>query len=63
MAAIEARAETGRRDLWVVADVTKTAATGTSMEQALHFKRLGLNLHDTMIYQKNSYHFPPNANR
>ena len=22
------------------------------MEQALHFKRLGLNLHDTMIYQK-----------
>jgi DNA modification methylase len=40
--------------VWVVADATKDGSeTGTSMEQALHFKRLGLNLHDTMIYQKN----------
>lgn len=38
--------------VWVVADATKDGSeTGTSMEQALHFKRLGLNLHDTMIYQ------------
>ena len=37
--------------VWVVADATKDGSeTGTSMEQALHFKRLGLNLHDTMIY-------------
>jgi len=37
--------------VWVVADQTKDGSeTGTSMEQALHFKRLGLNLHDTMIY-------------
>jgi site-specific DNA-methyltransferase (adenine-specific) len=38
--------------VWVVADATKDGSeTGTSMEQALHFKRLGLNLHDTMVYQ------------
>jgi len=38
--------------VWVVADATKDGSeTGTSMEQALHFKRLGLNLHDTMIYR------------
>jgi DNA modification methylase len=38
--------------VWVVADATVDGSeTGTSMEQALHFKRLGLNLHDTMIYE------------
>ena len=38
--------------VWVVGDATKDGSeTGTSMEQALHFKRLGLNLHDTMVYQ------------
>ena len=43
--------------VWVVADATKDGSeTGSSMEQALHFKRLGLNLHDTMIYEK---HNPP----
>lgn len=42
--------------VWVVADATKDGSeTGSSMEQALHFKRLGLNLHDTMIYKKRSY--------
>jgi site-specific DNA-methyltransferase (adenine-specific) len=39
--------------VWVVADATKDGSeTGSSMEQALHFKRLGLNLHDTMIWEK-----------
>lgn len=39
--------------VWVVADATKDGSeTGSSMEQALYFKRLGLNLHDTMIYRK-----------
>jgi len=39
--------------VWVVADATKDGSeTGSSMEQALHFKQLGLNLHDTMIWQK-----------
>lgn len=38
--------------VWVVADATKDGSeTGTSMRQALHFQSLGLNLHDTMIYQ------------
>jgi len=47
--------------VWVVADATKDGSeTGSSMEQALHFKRLGLNLHDTMIYQKLNY-LPQNA--
>jgi site-specific DNA-methyltransferase (adenine-specific) len=49
--------------VWVVADATKNGSeTGSSMEQALHFKRLGLNLHDTMIYMKDSVQFP-DANR
>jgi site-specific DNA-methyltransferase (adenine-specific) len=39
--------------VWVVADQTKDGSeSGTSMEQALHFKRLGLNLHDTMVWNK-----------
>jgi site-specific DNA-methyltransferase (adenine-specific) len=47
--------------VWVVADATKDGSeTGSSMEQALHFKRLGLNLHDTMIYKKRSY-LPQNS--
>ena len=40
--------------VWVVADETRDfCETGSSMEQALHFKRLGLNLLDTMPYLKN----------
>lgn len=38
--------------VWVVGDATKDGSeTGTSMRQALHFQTLGLNLHDSMIYQ------------
>ena len=45
--------KTGGVIVWVVADETKDGSeTGTSLVQALHFKKLGLNLHDTMIYQK-----------
>ena len=45
--------------VWVVADATKDGSeTGSSMEQALHFKRLGLSLHDTMIYEKSGSSFP-----
>ena len=40
--------------VWVVADATvKGSETGTSFRQALYFKDIGFNLHDTMIYQKN----------
>lgn len=49
--------------VWVVADATVDGSeTGTSMEQALHFKRLGLNLHDTMLYRKTNP-IPQNHNR
>jgi len=38
--------------VWVVTDQTKDGnETGTSMRQALHFQSVGLNLHDTMVYQ------------
>ncbi len=46
--------------VWVVGDATVDGSeTGTSFKQALYFKEIGFNLHDTMIYQKNSYPFPP----
>jgi site-specific DNA-methyltransferase (adenine-specific) len=41
--------------VWVVGDQTvKGSESGTSFRQALKFMDLGLKLHDTMIYQKNS---------
>jgi DNA modification methylase len=45
--------------VWVVGDATiKGSETGTSFKQALYFKEIGFNLHDTMIYRKNSYAKP-----
>ena len=42
--------------VWVVGDATiKGSETGTSFKQALYFKEIGFNLHDTMIYQKSNY--------
>ena len=39
--------------VWVVGDATiKGSETGTSFRQALYFKAIGFNLHDTMIFQK-----------
>lgn len=39
--------------VWVVNDATiQGSETGTSFKQALHFKEIGFNLHDTMIFQK-----------
>ena len=41
--------------VWVVGDSTvKGSESGTSFRQALHFKELGFNLHDTMIFQKDN---------
>lgn len=38
--------------VWIVGDATvKGSETGTCFEQALYFRSLGFNLHDTMIYQ------------
>ena len=48
--------------VWVVGDATINGSeTGTSFRQALYFKECGFNLHDTMIYEKNS--LPMNHNR
>ena len=42
--------------VWVVGDATiKGSETGTSFRQALYFKEIGFNLHDTMIYRKTNY--------
>lgn len=39
--------------VWVVGDATiKGSETGTSFRQALYFKEIGFNLHDTMIWNK-----------
>lgn len=39
--------------VWVVGDATiKGSETGSSFKQALYFKDIGFNLHDTMIYEK-----------
>lgn len=38
--------------VWIVGDKTiKGSESGTSFKQALYFKEIGFNLHDTMIYQ------------
>ena len=42
--------------VWVVGDATINGSeTGTSFKQALYFKEIGFNLHDTMIYEKLCY--------
>lgn len=46
--------------VWVVSDaVIKGSETLTSFRQALYFNQIGFHMHDTMIYTKNSYPFPP----
>ena len=41
--------------VWVVGDQTNNGSeSGTSFRQALHFMNFGFNLHDTMIYHKES---------
>lgn len=45
--------------VWVVGDATINGSeTGTSFKQALYFKEIGFNLHDTMIYDKDSFQKP-----
>jgi len=48
--------------VWVVGDaVLKGSESGSSFRQALKFIELGLNLHDTMIFEKNSPAYPAQA--
>lgn len=45
--------------VWVVSDETVNGSeTGTSFRQALYFKEAGLNIHDTMIWKKESATYP-----
>lgn len=45
--------------VWVVGDATINGSeTGTSFRQALYFKEIGFNLHDTMIYSKDGFRYP-----
>ena len=45
--------------VWVVNDQTVDGSeTGSSFRQALYFKDIGFNIHDTMIWNKNTCHFP-----
>ena len=45
--------------VWVVGDSTiKGSESGTSFKQALYFKEIGFNIHDTMIWNKGSFAFP-----
>lgn len=45
--------------VWVVGDATIDGSeTLTSFRQALYFRELGFNLHDTMIYEKPALAFP-----
>lgn len=42
--------------VWVVSDATKKGTeSGTSFKQALFFKQIGFNLHDTMIWNKGKF--------
>ena len=42
--------------VWVVGDATVNGSeTGSSFKQALYFKEIGFNLHDTMIYKKTNF--------
>jgi len=50
--------------VWVVNDeVINGSESGTSFKQALYFKEIGFNLHDTMIYAKKNTPPQPNTKR
>jgi site-specific DNA-methyltransferase (adenine-specific) len=47
--------------VWIVNDSTINGSeTGTSFKQALYFKEIGLNIHDTMIWEKETSPFQHN---
>ncbi len=48
--------------VWVVGDQINEdgSETGNSFRQALRFKEVGFNIHDTMIYEKTGVAFPSN---
>lgn len=51
--------KTGGIVVWIVGDGMKNGSeSGTSFRQALYFKEMGFNLHDTMIWQKHNFSNP-----
>lgn len=51
--------KTGGVVVWIVSDQTVDGSeTGTSFKQALYAKEVGFNLHDTMIWRKETCAFP-----
>ena len=45
--------------VWVVGDIVKNGSeSGESFKEALYFKDIGFNLHDTMIYEKAGSPYP-----
>jgi site-specific DNA-methyltransferase (adenine-specific) len=45
--------------VWVVGDQTLNGSeSGSSFKQALYFKEVGFNLHDTMIWDKKGFRYP-----
>jgi len=47
--------------VWIVNDATIDGSeTGTSFKQALYFKEVGFNIHDTMIWEKPNFSNPSN---
>lgn len=48
--------------VWIVNDATvKGSETGSSFRQVLYFKEIGLNIHDTMIWEKDSSSYPSSS--
>jgi len=49
--------------VWIVGDATINGSeSGSSFKQALYFKEIGFNLHDTMIFKKHNF-VNPSSNR
>lgn len=45
--------------VWIISDgVINGSESGSSFRQALFFKEIGFNLHDTMIWEKDTFSFP-----
>ena len=45
--------------VWIVCDaIIDGSESGTSFKQALYFKEIGFNIHDTMIWMKDCFTFP-----
>jgi len=45
--------------VWVIGDaIIDGSESGSSFKQALYFKEIGFNLHDTMIYAKSGFRHP-----